>query len=149
MTTRSGKRIGAVLAVALSIAACAPLPGGTLDPMNPVLRSDSPGPPPVRDQWVGRYEDSRGTGELVIQLRRTASKLEGVWRLRTGGDGTLTGSALEGGSRVRFQLAGEGGSCLVLLDGVGEIVGDSWTATYSGRDCQSTISNGRFLLTKR
>jgi hypothetical protein len=134
--------------VVVSIAACAPLPGDTLDPLNPVLRSDSPGPPPVRDQWVGRYEDSRGTGELVIQLRRTASKLEGVWRLRTGGDGTLTGNALEGGSKVRFQLAGEGGACLVLLDGAGVIAGNTWTATYAGRDCQGPVTDGRFTLTK-
>ena len=147
MTTRSGRQLGAVLVMVISIAACAPMPGGTLDPLYPVLRSDS-GPPPVRDQWVGRYEDSRGTGDLVIQLRRTASKLEGVWRLRTGGDGTLTGSAAEGGPTVRFQLAGDGGSCLVLLDGVGEIAGNKWTATYTGRDCQGPVTDGRFTLTK-
>ena len=148
MTTRSGTRIGAVLVAAVSIAACAPMPGHTLDPLNPVLRSESQGPPPVRDQWVGRYEDSRGSGELVIQLRRTAAKLEGVWRLRTGGEGTLTGNALEEGSKIRFQLAGEGGSCLVLLDGAGEIAGKTWTATYAGRDCQGPVTNGRFTLTK-
>ncbi len=135
-------------AVLMSAAACAPLPGRTLDPLSPVLRSESQAPPPTRDQWVGRYEDSRGTGELVIQLRQTAAKLEGVWRIRTGGDGTLTGSVLEGGSKVRFQLAGEDGSCLLLLDGVGEIGSGRWTGTYSGRDCQGSVTGGRFTLTK-
>ncbi len=149
MTTCSGTRFGVALVVVLFFTACAPLPGRTFDPLYPVLGSEPQGPPPARDQWVGRYEDSRGTGELVIQLRWTAAKLEGVWRLRTGGEGTLTGNVLEGGSKVRFQLASEGGSCLVLLDGAGEIVGNTWTATYGGRDCQGTISNGRFSLAKR
>ena len=139
---------GVTAVVVMAVAACAPLPGRTLDPLKPVLSSESQAPPPTRDQWVGRYEDSRGTGELVIQLRRTASKLEGIWRLRTGGDGTLTGNVLEGGSRVRFQLAGEGGSCLVLLDGAGEITDNRWTATYTGRDCQGAVVDGRFTLTK-
>lgn len=86
---------------------------------------------------------------MVIQLRRSGTQLEGVWQLRTGGDGVLTGSVVEGGSRVRFQLASQGGACLVLLDGTGEVGGSTWTATYSGRDCQGVIANGRFSLTKQ
>lgn len=61
----------------------------------------------------------------------------------------LTGSLVEGGTGVKFQLASQGGTCLVLLDGVGEISGNTWTATYTGRDCQGAISQGRFSLTKR
>lgn len=149
MPRRGGAVVGPVLALALAVAGCAPLPGRTLDPPYLGAGSRAAGPPPVRDQWAGRYEDSRGSGELVVQLRRVGSELEGFWQLRTGGDGVLTGSLAEGGTRARFQLASQGGSCLVLLDGVGEISGNTWTATYSGRDCQGAISNGRFSLTKR
>ena len=103
----------------------------------------------MRDQWVGRYEDSRGSGELVVQLRRTGSQLEGVWQLRTGGEGVVTGSLIESGTKVKFQLASQGGSCLVLLDGTGEISGSTWAATYTGRDCRGAITNGRFSLSKQ
>lgn len=145
-----GTSAGLVLAIGLATPACAPLPGRTVDPLylGAGARAGG-GPPPVRDQWAGRYDDSRGSGEMVIQLRRSGTQLEGVWQLRTGGDGVLTGSVLEGGSRVRFQLANQGGTCLVLLDGAGEISVSTWTATYSGRDCQGTISNGRFSLSKQ
>lgn len=141
MPRRGGAVVGPVLALALAVAGCAPLPGRTLDP--PYLGAGS------RAAGPGRYEDSRGSGELVVQLRRVGSQLDGFWQLRTGGDGVLTGSLAEGGTRARVQLASQGGNCLVLLDGVGEISGNTWTATYSGRDCQGAISNGRFSLTKR
>lgn len=138
--------LAGVMAVA---AGCAPLPDRTLDPVYLGSRGRTEGPPPARDQWVGRYEDSRGSGELAIQLRRVGSQLEGVWQLRTGGTGVLTGSVVEGGTGVKFQLASQGGTCLVLLDGVGEVTGSIWMATYTGRDCQGAISNGRFSLSKR
>jgi hypothetical protein len=111
------------------------------------LGGDSP--PPARDQWVGRYEDSRGSGELVVQLRRAGVQVEGIWRLRTGGDGIVTGSVIGGTPVVKFQFASQGGACFALLEGAGEIKDDTWTATYAGRDCQGEISNGRFTLRKR
>lgn len=141
-------RIAVVLMGTAALWGCAPLPGKTVDPLAPALGLQQ-GPPPARDQWFGRYEDSRGAGDLVIQLRRTGSRVEGTWRLRTGGDGTLAGTWTEGESSVRFQLASQGGGCPVLLDGVGEIKGTTWTASYSGRDCQGPVSGGRFSLTKR
>src|SRR5581483_9748125 len=84
-------RIAAVLIGVAALWGCAPLPGKTVDPLAPALGL-RPGPPPAQDQWVGPYEDSRGSGELTIQLRRVGTRLEGSWRLRTGGDGTLTGT---------------------------------------------------------
>ena len=140
--------IAAGLIGAAALWGCAPLPGKTVDPLAPALGLQQ-GPPPARDQWVGPYEDSRGSGELTIQLRRVGSRLEGTWQLRTGGDGTLAGTQAAGESSIRFQLASQGASCPVLLDGVGEITGATWTATYSGRDCQGPVSGGRFSLTKR
>lgn len=142
-------RVIALAAVVVMAAGCAPLPGRTLDPVYLGSGGRTEGPPSARDQWVGRYEDSRGSGELIVQLRRTGAQLEGVWQLRTGGDGVLTGSLVESGTGVKFQLASQGGTCLVLLHGVGEISGNTWTATYTGRDCQGAISHGRFSLTKR
>ena len=133
----------------LLLAACAPLPGRTLDPLTIGSVIGSEGPPPQRDQWIGRYEDTRGSGELVVQFRRTAGGVEGIWQLRTGGDGVLTGTRVPNTSIVKFTLASQDAACFVLLEGVGELTADRWTATYSGRDCQGTVSNGRFSLTKR
>jgi hypothetical protein len=135
--------------VALGLSGCAPLPGGTLDPLAPTFGSDQGGPPPARDQWVGRYEDSRGAGEIAMQLRRVGDRVEGIWQLRTGGDGVLSGTLVGATSIIKFQLASQGGTCFVLLEGAGEIKGNAWTSTYSGRDCQGPISNGRLTLTRR
>lgn len=134
-------------AAAVALASCAPLPEGTLDPVRPAFGGSHGGPPSARDQWVGRYEDSRGSGELIVQLRRRGTQVDGVWRLRTGGDGVITGTLAADGS-IRFQLASEGGSCLVLLDGVGKIAERTWTATYAGRDCEGPVTEGRFSLAK-
>lgn len=141
--------VAALLMASLAFWGCAPLAGKTVDPLAPVLGLGRVGPPAARDQWVGQYEDSRGSGELVVQLQRVGSRIEGSWQLRTGGDGTLTGTQAEDGSTVQFQFASQGGTCPVLLDGKGEISGTTWTATYSGRDCQGPVANGRFSLTKR
>lgn len=149
MTRRDRRRMTAWAAALLVLAGCAPLPGRTLDPVYLGSRGPAEGPAPVRDQWIGRYEDSRGSGEMIVQIRRTGPQLEGVWHLRTGGDGVITGSLSEGGTKMKFQVANQGGTCLVLLDGTGQISGSTWTATYSGRDCQGAIANGRFSLTKQ
>ena len=139
--------LNAVLLV-VALAGCAPMGGQTLDPVG-VMVGREQGPPPERDQWVGRYEDSRGAGEVAVQVRRTESRLEGVWRLRTGGDGALTGTVVGNTSVVRFELASQGGPCFVLLEGAGEMREREWTATYTGRDCQGPITNGRFTLKKQ
>ncbi len=146
--TRKPLRI-MLLLVAVGLWGCAPLPGRAIDPVVPALGLGPEGPPPQRDQWIGRYEDSRGGGDMTVQLRRTGDRVEGIWQLRTGGDGVLTGTLVAGTSIVKFQLASQGASCFVLIEAVGEIKENVWTATYSGRDCQGAISNGRFSLTKR
>lgn len=139
----------AALAVAVAVlAGCAPLGGRTLDPVG-AMAGQEQGPPSERGQWVGRYEDSRGAGELTVQVRRSASRLDGVWRLRTGGDGVLTGTTAGSPSLVRFELASQGAPCFVLLEGAGEMNGGEWVATYSGRDCQGPVTDGRFRLRKR
>lgn len=140
--------LNALAVVVAALAGCAPLAGRTLDPVGAMVEREQ-GPPPERDQWVGRYEDSRGAGELTVQVRRSASRLDGVWRLRTGGDGVLTGDLVGSTPVVKFQLASQGGPCFVLLEGAGEMREREWTATYGGRDCQGPITNGRFTLRKR
>lgn len=133
----------------LALVGCAPLPGRTLDPVGRAVGGSTAGPPPARDQWLGRYEDSRGSGELALQVRRSGNGIEGVWQLRTGGVGVVTGTLVAGSSIVKFQLASQDASCFVLLEGAGELTPERWTATYAGRDCQGAIANGRFTLMKR
>jgi hypothetical protein len=37
--------------------------------------------------WVGRYQDSRGAGDVTLSLMRGESTVSGTWKLRTGGGG--------------------------------------------------------------
>ena len=148
MTTRLlvGVATGLLIFVVIG---CAPLPGRTLDPLTLASGVRGDEPPPERDQWLGRFQDSRGSGELDVQIRRTTSAIEGVWRLRTGGDGVVTGTRVPNSSVVKFQLATQGGTCFLLLEGVGNLTADHWEATYDGRDCHGQITNGRLSLKKR
>jgi hypothetical protein len=117
--------------------------------MRPILNAKDSGPPAARDQWAGRYEDSRGSGELVVQLRRTGGGIEGVWQLRTGGGGVVSGTVVPNTAVVKFQLTTQDTTCFALLEGAGELTAERWTATYGGRDCRGEITNGHFSLTKR
>ena len=147
-----GTRIGVLALLMASVAfwGCAPLAGRTVDPLAPALGLRGPAPTDAAlDDWVGRYEDSRGSGDFVARLRRVGSRLEGTWQLRTGGDGTLTGTQAEGASTIQFRLESSGAGCAVVLDGTGELSASTWTANYSGRDCQGPISDGRLSLTRR
>ena len=139
------RRAIGIMGLAGVLAACAPLPGSALDPLGPTF-ARSEGPPSVRDQWIGRYEDSRGSGELTIQVRRSGPTLEGVWQLRSGGDGTISGTVSGDGSGVRFQMRNREANCVVVLDGVGAMTTTTWTATYDGIDCWGRVGNGRFTL---
>lgn len=139
---------GTTLAVtAWAIVACAPLPGRTVDPVAPALGVRPPGPMADSQAWIGRYEDSRGAGDLAVEMRLVGSEVEGTFQLRTGGEGVLTGTLAE--SSIRFKFESRGGTCPAILEGSGTFKEGTWTATYAGRDCQGQITGGRLSLTRR
>jgi len=101
---------------------------------------------PVSSVWTGRYHDSRGTGEVSVTLVRGISAVSGIWRVRTGGGGSLTGTLESGGRRLQFRMENLAPECPGTLQGVGELTDDTLTATYGGQDCEGAVTDGRLEL---
>src|SRR5262249_58461047 len=61
--------------------------------------------------WVGRYTDSRGTGEITFALMRGESTVSGTWKIRTGGGGPVTGLVEASGGRITLRLENIAADC--------------------------------------
>ncbi len=135
-----------LLALAVGVAACAPLTGSSVDPVGPLFAS---GAGPTRgDLWIGGYEDSRGAGTIQVRATRDGPRLTGIWWLRTGGAGTLAAEA-SGPGAVRFRLWTDARTCPGSVEGSGVITADVWTGTYAGQDCQGPVTGGRLWLKRQ
>jgi hypothetical protein len=147
-----------------TLAGCSRLPGASLDPVYFKLGSQgdqgpnqSRAPEPAESSrlqtgtsgstsWVGRYQDSRGVGEIVISLVRGESTVSGTWRLRTGGGGPLTGVVEAGARRLQLRMENTSPECPGLLEGWMEITETAVVGTYQGKDCDGPVTNGRLEL---
>jgi hypothetical protein len=159
-------------AVGLAVlAACSPLPGPSLDPMFWKLgtqpdKGSVPGAAPpataaARESprveasvagsgvWSGRYQDSRGAGQVTFSLVRGASTVSGTWKLRTGGGGPVTGIAETGGQRWQLRMENTAPECPAVFEGSMEITQGVLTGTYHGRDCEGPVTDGRLELRLR
>jgi hypothetical protein len=105
-----------------------------------------PNPPQGTRTWVGRYEDSRGAGEVTLTLLRGESTVSGSWKLRTGGGGPVTGLVEGGGRRLQLRMENIAPECPGLFDAVAEVADTALTATYRGNDCQGAVTSGRLDL---
>jgi hypothetical protein len=151
--------------VALSaLAGCSPLPGASFDPMYFKLGSQgaqatsqtatpAPSEPPRVEakpagatSWVGRYQDSRGSGDIAASLVQGTSTVSGTWQLRTGGGGPLTGVPEPGGRRLQLRMENTARECPGLFEGWMEISEKALVGTYQGKDCEGPVSNGRLEL---
>jgi len=150
-----------------TLAGCTPLPGPALDPLY-LARSTRP-PPAAPEtlssaavvaprassaitgarEWVGRYRDSRGEGELSLALVRGESSLSGTWKLRTGGGGPITGVLESGGKRFQLRMENIAPDCPGVFDGWAEISETAFIAAYHGKDCAGPVSDGRLELRPR
>ncbi len=157
---------GAVALVAL--AGCSPLPGPSFDPMYWKLgtqpdKGSPPGPaPPVTAAakeaprletsaagsgvWTGRYQDSRGAGQVTFSLVRGASTISGTWKLRTGGGGPVTGVAEAAGQQWQLRMENTAPECPAVFEGPMEISQTGLVGTYHGRDCEGPVTDGRLEL---
>jgi len=147
-----------------ALAGCSPLPGASLDPVYFKLGSrggqgaNQSGIPELTESsrlqartsgsasWVGRYQDSRGVGDIVISLVRGESTVSGTWRLRTGGGGPVTGTIEAGGRRLQLRMENTSPECPGLLEAWMEITETALVGTYHGKDCDGSVSNGRLEL---
>jgi hypothetical protein len=124
------------------VAASAPQSGTTQRAEAPRMQAKAFGP----TAWVGRYTDSRGTGDLTVTLIRGESTVSGSWMMRTGGGGPLTGTVEPNTGQLLLRLENIAAECPGLLEGSAEIAGTTFTATYHGHDCQGPVTGGRLEL---
>ncbi len=99
--------------------------------------------------WVGRYQDSRGSGDVTISVVRGATTLSGTWNFRTGGGGPVTAVAEGTGRRLRLRMENTVPECPGTFEGWAEIAEGSFSATYRGEDCVGPVTDGRLDLRPR
>jgi len=125
-------------------------------PPAPEPRAAAPSPPEPRvataapasggGMWIGRYQDSRGAGDVTFTLVRGTSTVSGTWRMRTGGGGPVTGLVEPGGTRIQIRMENVAADCAGTFEGAGEITATTLAATYRGKDCEGAVSDGRLEL---
>ena len=129
-----------------------PAPAGPRPvPAQPVpLAKTAPPGAPARSLgpsvWAGRYQDSRGAGDVTVALVRGASTVSGTWKLRTGGGGPITGLLDETGRRMQLRMENIAPECPGTFEGSAEISDSSMVATYRGKDCEGTVTDGKLEL---
>jgi hypothetical protein len=96
--------------------------------------------------WAGRYQDSRGAGDVTFILVRGASTVSGTWKLRTGGGGPITGLLDETGRRMQLRMENIAPECPGTFEGSAEISDTSMTGTYRGKDCEGAVTDGTLEL---
>lgn len=96
--------------------------------------------------WVGRYQDSRGAGEMTFTLVRGTSTVSGTWSLRTGGGGPVAGTLEGDGRRLQFRMENMAPECPGTFQGVADMNDSTMVGTYHGQDCQGTVTDGRVEL---
>ncbi len=119
-------------------------------PSEPSRKFPAPhGEPPASAHWIGHYGDNRGEGEIAFTLTRDGNAVAGIWRLRTGGSGTMTGIVAPDGRSFVFTLQGSNYECPGALAGRGEYLPDAIRGVYSGSDCVGTITAGSLELRRQ
>lgn len=99
--------------------------------------------------WVGRYQDSRGAGDVTFTLVRGESTVSGTWKFRTGGGGPITGLIDAGGRRMQLRMENIAPECPGTFEGSGELNDTSLVATYRGKDCEGAVTEGKLELRPR
>ncbi len=96
--------------------------------------------------WVGRYQDSRGAGDVTFTLVRGESTVSGSWKLRTGGGGPITGLLDETGRRMQLRMENIAPECPGTFEGSAQISDTSMVGTYRGKDCEGAVTDGKLEL---
>ncbi len=146
--------------IGIGLAGCSPLPGQTVDPLYLKIGSKPGGAsaqttqvpakasPPVESRasathvWVGRYRDSRGEGEIAFWLVRGESTVSGIWALRTGGGGQVSGVVEANGRRWSLRLESTTSQCPGTFEGWAEVREGTLVGAYHGKDCEGPVSDG-------
>ena len=124
------------------------------EPRAPASEPSAPSPEPrvaapvpaSSGVWAGRYQDSRGTGDVTFTLVRGSSTVSGTWKMRTGGGGPMTGLIEPSGTRIQIRMENLAADCPGTFEGAGEVTGTALAVTYRGTDCEGAVSDGRLEL---
>jgi hypothetical protein len=153
-----------IVAALVVAAGCSPLPGASLDPVylksgTQVSQAQTPTPTTASPRrqgdataatvWVGRYQDSRGSGDVTFSIVRGATTVSGTWKARTGGGGPITALADGSGHRLQLRMENTATECPATFEGWAEITDSTFTANYRGKDCEGPVSDGRLELRLR
>ena len=164
-------RCGVLILALSALVSCSgvpPLPGESLDPTTVLSRKQSKSEKssgsgedvlnhktatyptetsqkPGTEVWVGRYQDSRGGGEIALSLVRRAATLYGVWQLRTGGGGLVQGTVGEDGT-LSFKMDSAAPECPGTFQGQATVEKDVLRGVYEGKDCEGKVSDGSLEL---
>ncbi len=96
--------------------------------------------------WVGRYQDSRGAGDVTFTLMRGESTVSGTWKLRTGGGGPITGLLDNTSRRMQLRMENIAPECPGIFEGSAELNDTSMVGTYRGKDCEGAVTSGKLEL---
>lgn len=158
---------GTSAVIIASLTGCSPLPGKTVDPVylkigtkstpeSPATASPEAKALPVTASaatgaslWIGRYRDSRGEGTVTFSLVRSESSLSGIWKLRTGGGGPITGIVEATGRRWQVRMENTAPECPGTFEGWAEIRETTLVGAYHGSDCEGPVSDGWLELRSR
>jgi hypothetical protein len=126
-----------------------PAPRPVPAPPVPLAKTVPPGAPARSlgpSVWAGRYQDSRGAGDVTFTLVRGESTVSGTWKLRTGGGGPITGLLVETGRRMQLRMENIAPECPGIFEGSAELSDTSMVATYRGKDCEGPVTDGKLEL---
>ncbi len=155
---------GSLVGIVVAVAGCAPLPGNSLDPVYLYMKGLGSGkaseeaaareakeasPAEAKSagqtMWTGRYQDSRGGGEITMSLVRGNTTTSGTWRLRTGGGGPIS-MIREKGQRLQLHMENIASDCPGTFEGWVEFNEAGLIGAYNGKDCEGPVQDGRLEL---
>lgn len=121
-----------------------------VSPQAPPLAKAAPAQAPARNLgpsvWIGRYQDSRGAGDVTLTVVWGASTVSGTWKMRTGGGGPITGLLDGTGRRMQLRMENIAPECPGTFEGSADIREASILATYRGNDCEGAVTQGTLEL---
>lgn len=112
------------------------------------------GVPTCGDHWQGVARDNTGPGIIHLLLQERGLRLAGVIIATDDQSGATLAGVLRGtvsdgqiDARIRFEY--ERFDCTIEINFVGQISAESLVGSYSGDACGTSITEGRWDLTRR
>ncbi len=86
---------------------------------------------------------------MTVSLVQHESAITGMWKLRTGGGGPVSGVVEATGTRLRLTLENTSPECPGKFEGWAELKQAALVGAYHGTDCEGAVSDGWLDLQAR